>query len=60
MMKEIGNLKFHRSIIPVGAADFNNHAIDIADASNKIACAAIYAWFWEEITHINSVNFSKI
>ena len=43
MMKEIGNLKFHRSIIPVGATDFNNHAIDIADASNKIACAAIYA-----------------
>ena len=43
MMKVVGNLKFHRVIIPAGAVNLNIHTIDIADASNQIACAATYA-----------------
>ena len=43
MMKVVGNLKFHRAIIPAGAVNLNIHTVDIADASNQMACAAIYA-----------------
>ena len=45
MMEEIGNLKFHRAIIPADAVNLNIHTIDTADGSNQIACAAIYARF---------------
>ena len=44
-MKEIGNLKFHRAIIPADAVNLNIHTSDNADASKQIACAAIYARF---------------
>ena len=45
-MKEIGNLKFHRAIIHADAVNLNIHMIDTADASNQIACAAIYVRFF--------------
>ena len=44
-MKEIGNLKFHRAIIPADAVNLNLHKNGNTDASNQIACAAIYARF---------------
>ena len=45
LMKEIANLKFHRAIIPADAVNLKIHTSDNADASNQIACAAIYAIF---------------
>ena len=55
MIKEIGNLKFHRALIPVNAFNLNNHKIDIAYASNKIECATTYARFFKKIgqTHVS-------
>ena len=45
-MKKIGNLKFHRAIIPADAVNLKIHSVGTADASNQIACAAIYARSW--------------
>ena len=45
MMKEIGNLKFHRAIITAVAVDLHIHMIGTADASNQIVCGAIYGRF---------------
>ena len=43
---KIGNLKFHRAIIPADVANLNVHTIGIANASNQIARAPIYARFF--------------
>ena len=45
MMQEIGKLKFKRIIVPADAVTLDINTIEAADASNKIACAAIYARF---------------
>ena len=45
MMQEIGKIRFKRAIVPEDAASLNINTIDFADASNKVACAAIYARF---------------
>ena len=45
MMQEIGKIKYKRAIVPQDAANLNINTIDFGDASNKLACAAIYARF---------------
>ncbi|XP_066927799.1 uncharacterized protein [Clytia hemisphaerica] len=45
MMKEIGQLKFKRAIIPEDAVNTDINTIDFADASQSMACVAIYARF---------------
>ena len=45
MMQEIGKIKYRRAIVPEEAANLNISTIDFGDASNKLACAAIYARF---------------
>ena len=35
MIKEIGNLKFDRAVIPADAVNLNIHEIDTADVSNR-------------------------
>ena len=43
MMQEIDNLRFQRGVVPEEAANLDINTIDAADASNKMACIAIYA-----------------
>ena len=42
MINEIGNVKFHRAVIPSDAVDLEAETIDTADASAKLICVAIY------------------
>ena len=43
MMKEIGNIKFKRTIIPKDAVNLEIETIDAGDGSQSLVCAAIYA-----------------
>ena len=43
MMQEISSLQYHRTIIPEDAISLDIETIDTGDASQKIACVAIYA-----------------
>ena len=43
MMQEIGKIKYKRTIVPQDAANLNINTINFGNASNKLACAAIYA-----------------
>ena len=43
MMSEIKDLRYSRAVIPVDAVNLEIETIDTADASNSLACAAIYA-----------------
>ena len=45
MMQEIGKIKYKRAIVPQDAANLDISRIDFGDASNKLACVAIYARF---------------
>lgn len=54
ILKEIGNLKFHRPIIPDDAANLNIPSMETANGSNKIACAAIYIRFRDEVSNIHN------
>ena len=45
MMEEIGSVRFKRAVIPDDAIDTNIETIDVADASAKLICAAIYVRF---------------
>ena len=45
MMKEIGQIRFNRAIVPVDAVNLKIETIDTADASPSLICAAIYARF---------------
>ena len=45
MMQEINNIRFKRAIIPDDAVNLEINTIDMADASQSIACVAIYARF---------------
>ena len=45
MMKEIGNLRFNRTIIPEDAINMDIDTIDFGDASQSLVCVAIYARF---------------
>ena len=42
MMKEINHIRFNRSVVPPDAVSLEINTIDTADASQSIACAAIY------------------
>ena len=45
LMKDIGQLKFKRAVIPEDAVNTDINTIDFGDASRSIACVAIYARF---------------
>ena len=45
MMQEIGNLRFQRAVVLEDTVNLDINTIDAADASNKMACVAIYARF---------------
>ena len=45
MMQEIGTLRFQRAVVPEDSVNLDINTIDAADASNKMACVAIYARF---------------
>ena len=45
LMREIGNIKFHRAVVPEDAISFDIETIETADAGEKLICAAIYARF---------------
>ncbi len=45
MIKEIGKIKFKRAVVPPDAASLEINTIDTGDASQQIACAAIYVRF---------------
>jgi len=45
LIKEIGQLKFKRAIVPEDAVNLDMDTIDFGDASQSMACVAIYARF---------------
>lgn len=45
MIKEIGNLRFRRAIIPEDAVSLVVNTIDFGDASNCMVCVVVYARF---------------
>ena len=45
MMQEIGNLRFQRAVVPEDVVNHDINTADTADASDKMACVAIYARF---------------
>ena len=45
MMKEIGNLRFKRAVIPEDAVNLEVNTLDFGDASHSMVCVAIYARF---------------
>ena len=60
MMQEIGKLKFKRAIVPEDAINLDINTIDAADASNKLACIAIYARFLhKDSTYSCQLVFSR-
>ena len=60
MMQEIGKLKFKRAIVPEDAINLDINTIDAADASNKLACLAIYARFLrKDSTYSCQLVFSR-
>ena len=45
LIKEIGNLKFCRAILPEDTISLDIDTIDTADTGEKLICAAVYARF---------------
>ena len=45
MLKQIGNIRLQRAVVPADAVDVSIETIDTGDASHSIACVAIYARF---------------
>ena len=45
MMKEIGNLQFKRAVIPEDAVNLEVNTVDLGDASESMACIAVYVRF---------------
>ena len=45
MIRDLGNLKWNRAIVPEDAVSLDIDTIDTADASKVLACSAIYARF---------------
>ena len=43
LIKEIGNLKFRRAVIPIDAVSLDVLTFDTADATENLICSAIYA-----------------
>lgn len=44
-IKDIGDIRFNRAVIPTDAVDLNMETIDTADASESLICVAIYVRF---------------
>ena len=60
MMKEIGKIRFRRTIIPIDAAKLEIETIDTADASQSLACSAIYARIkWKNGEYSCQLVFSR-
>ena len=60
MMQEIGKIKFQRAVVPEDAINLDIQTIDAADASQKLACVAIYARFLKKGgTHLCQLIFSR-
>ena len=52
MMLEIGRIKFQSEVVPEDAINLDIQTIDAVDASQKLACVAIYAkYFKRDGTH---------
>lgn len=45
MMKEIGDLRFNRAIVPEDAIDLKMDTLDFGDASHSMVCVSIYGRF---------------
>ena len=45
LINEIGNIEFHRAVVPVDAVSLEIETIDTADASEQLVCSAIYGRF---------------
>ena len=45
MMKEIGNLRFKRAVIPEDAVNLEVNTVDLGDASESMAYIAVYVRF---------------
>ena len=60
MMEKIGKIKFQRAVVPKDAISLDIETIDAADASQKLACVAIYARFLKKDgTHSCQLIFSR-
>ena len=44
-IEDLGNIKFNRAVIPPDAVNLDINTLDFADASQLMACAAVYARF---------------
>ena len=44
-MKDIGSIRFRRSIVPDDAVNMNIETLDFGDASKRLVCACVYARF---------------
>ena len=59
MMPEISKIKFQIAVVPEDAINLKIQTIDAADASQKLACVAIYARFLKrDSTHSCHLIFS--
>ena len=47
MMQEINRIKFQRTVVLEDAINLDIQTFDAADASQKLACVAIYARFFK-------------
>ena len=45
LIKENGTLKFRRAVVPEDAVSLDMNTLDFGDASNSMACIAIYVRF---------------
>ena len=45
MIKEIGNLRFNRAVIPIDAVSLDVQTLDFGDASKRMICVCIYVRF---------------
>ena len=45
LIQEIGNIEFHRAVIQPDALNLDIETLEIAEASEKLICAAVYARF---------------
>ena len=45
VIKKLGQVKFKRAVVPVDAANLDIQTIEMADASQNLACASVYVRF---------------
>ena len=45
LMKELGNIRFQRAVVPKDAANLDIQTLDFGDASKSLICVCIYARF---------------